>query len=138
VIAHYAAVEARVKANPKLSNKLNDSILETVTGLPFKGSYIVLFGGEADSLESNRFTAPQLADSDAEYVYTVRSVSTTPDGVRSLQAEVSAQLTGHKLLVAGRNCSRLRLTDSTYPIQDAKFPLFWADQEFTVISRRSA
>ena len=137
---HYAAVKARLEANPKLANKVNDSVLETTTGLPFAGSYVVLFGGAPESLESNRFTAPQLIDSDAEYVYTVRSISTSAAAVRSLQVEVAAQLVGHKLIVEGRNCSRIRLAESTAPAEDkaTKPVLYWADQEFAVISRRSA
>lgn len=137
MIAHFAAVKARLEANTKLTGKVNDSILETPNGAPFKGSYLVLLGGEAESVESNRFTAPQLPDSDAEYVYTVRTVATTAAGVRAFQAVVSAQLTGHKLIVAGRNCSRMRLIDSSHPLQDVKFPVFWADQDFAVMSRRS-
>ena len=137
--AHYAAVKVRLEANTKLLGKVNDSVLETSTGLPFAGSYVVLFGGSPDSLESNRFTAPQAIDSDAEYTYTVRSISTSAAAVRSLQVEVAAQMVGHRLVVTGRNCTMARLVDATDPMEDkaTKPILFWADQEFSLYSYRA-
>jgi len=139
VKAHYAAVKARLEADPALATKVNDTLLLTATGLPVQGTYAILYGGAPDSLESNRFTAPQAIDSDAEYVYTVRSVSTTADGVRSIQAKVAAQLIGHRLVVAGRNCTSMRLTDVTDVQYDkATNPvLLFADQEFTLNSYRA-
>ena len=134
--AHYAAVIARLRASPALADKTHDTALVDSGGLPVVGTYAILYGGAPDVIMSGRFTAPQLATSDAEYVYTVRSVSTTADGVRSTQAIVAGQLIGHTLVVAGRTCSRLRLTDTTDPDLDKSTNpyLFYADQNFTVNS----
>ena len=136
--AHYLAVKTRLQADPTLAGKIHDTASVDAGGLPVVGTYAILYGGAPDVLSSNRFTAPQSVDSDAEYVYTVRSVSTTADGVRSVQAKVSGQLVGHRLVVTGRNC-RTELTDTTEIDRDRATnpPLFFGDQEFTVFSSRA-
>lgn len=138
--AHYLAVKNRLLADTALAAKgVNDTALvDTTTGLPVVGTYVILFGGAPDSLDDGRLSAPQFVDSDAEYVYTVRSVSTTADGVRSTQTKVGAQLIGHRLVVAGRSC-RTELTHATDVDWDKSVnpPLFFADQEFTVYSSRA-
>lgn len=134
---HYAAVKSRLLADPALTGKVHDTALVDAGGLPVVGTYAILYGGAPDLLASNRFTAPQSVDSDAEYVYTIRAVSTTADGVRSVQSKVAAQLVGHALVVAGRQC-RVEQTDTTEIDWDKATnpPLFFADQEFTVYSSR--
>lgn len=136
--SHFLAVKSRLLAEPALVGKVNDTALvDTTTGLPVVGTYVVLYGGAPDSLDDGRLSSLQSPDSDAEYVYTVRSVSTTADGVRSTQTKVGAQLIGHRLVVAGRSC-RVELTDQTNVDWDKSTdpPLFFADQEFTVYSSR--
>lgn len=133
---HFAAVLSRLRESPALAGKVHDTALIDPGGLPVVGTYAILYGGAPDVLRSGRFTAPQLATSDAEYVYTVRSVSTSADGVRSVQSKVEGQLIGHVLVVAGRNCSRLRRTFVADPEMDKSTNpvLYFADQEFTVNS----
>ena len=137
MLSHYAAMKARLEAEPTLAGKINDTALVTAAGLPFVGSYEVLYGGAPDSLDDERLAAMQSSTSDAVYVYTVRSVSPTAAGVRNQQAKVAAQLIGHRLVVAGRSC-RVEQTDATDVDWDRSTnpPLYFADQEYTVYSSR--
>lgn len=133
---HYAAVKSRLLADTALANVgVHDTALVDAGGLPVVGTYAILYGGAPDVLDDGRLTAMQSPNSDAEYVYTVRSVSTTADGVRSVQAKVGVQLIGHALAVAGRSC-RIVQTDVTDPEKDRSVALFFADQEYTVYSSR--
>jgi hypothetical protein len=136
---HYAAFKARLLEDAALATAgVNDTALvDSTTGLPIRGTYTILFGGAPDVLDDGRLSALQFADSDAEYVYTVRSVSTTADGVRSTQTKVGAQMIGHRLIVAGRSC-RIEQTHATDVDWDksVKPPLLFADQEYTVYSSR--
>ena len=132
---HYLAVKTRLLADPALTGKVYDTAVVDAGGLPLVGTYAILFGGAPDVLMSNRFSAPQSVDSDAEYVYTVRAVSTTADGVRSVLTKAATQLVGHQLVVAGRSC-RTEQTDVTEIQWDKSTnpALFFSDVEYTVFS----
>lgn len=135
--AHFEAVKARLELDTALAGQVRDTIYDGA-GEVVHGSYVVLFGGAPDLLDDNRATKIQDQDSTATYVYTVRSVSTTPGGVRSVVAKVVAQIVGFAPTVTGRRCDTLRLTHTTGVDKDAtvKPPLYFEDDEFTLVSRR--
>lgn len=137
---HFQAVWDRLDARPALAGKLRDSyVTRDADGQPIKGVYVVVYGGSPDVLESGRAFAEQRPDSDAEFVYTVRSVAPTAAGCRAAQAQVSAQLVGHTPTVAGRTTYPIRLTlgDEVTPDDDMSPPLYFADDEYTLRSTRA-
>lgn len=138
MIAEYAAVKARIESDPALAGKVHDSALVNVDGSLVRDQYVILFGGGPERLSDDRVTAPQMPDSDAEYVYTARSVSVSADGCRAVASKVYARLVGFRPDVAGRKCQRMRLDDSG-PVQadnNISPPLYFLDQDFVLISRR--
>lgn len=134
---HFDAVIARLEADSTLLGKVHDTALVTSDGLPVVGTYVLVFGGGPESFEDDRLTALQSPNADAVYVYTARAVATTPNGVRSVLTKVSAQMVGHRLVVAGRSC-RVEQTDATEIDWDKSTNpiLFFGDLEFTVHSSR--
>lgn len=136
---HFAAVKARLDADSALSGKGYDSARRNTDGTLIRDTYWILFGGAPETLNDDRFTKPQAADSTAEYVYTVRAVSVTPDGCRAVVGKVIAQLAGATLTVEGRALDPLRLTASDDPRPDdaVKPPIYFADTEWTLVSRRA-
>jgi hypothetical protein len=134
---HFAAVKSRLLEDAALADKgVYDSALVDSSGVPILGTYSILFGGAAESLESGRLTGVQSVDSDASYSYTVRCVSVSPDGVRAATTKVLTQLVGFAPTVEGRNCSPIvfdfgadvRVDNSVNP------PLFYADSDFVLAS----
>lgn len=135
IAAEYAAVEAQLEADSALV--VRDTVYDPA-GAIVRGSYVVLFGGSPDDLDDDRFSNVPDLNSKAEYVYTTRSVSTTPDGVRAVQTHVFTQLVGTVLTVTDRKCDPLRHThgDDIQADASVKPPLFYADDEWTLVSRR--
>jgi hypothetical protein len=135
--AHYAAVKARLETDTALAGQVRDTVFDGA-GEVVRGSYVVLFGGAPDALDDGRLTRIQDIDSTATYVYTVRSVSTTPGGVRSVVSKVLDKLVGFSPTVTGRRCDTIRLTHSRGVQIDStvKAPLYFEDDEFTLVSRR--
>lgn len=139
--AHYQAVKARLEADSALSNKgvFDAARLDTTTGLPIQATYCVIFGGAPDVLTDGRLTSPQKADSDAEYIYTVRAVSTTVDGVMAVMAKVNTQLIGFTPTISGRRCNPIYLDYSSEvrPDNAVSPPMYYADCEFLLKSSRA-
>lgn len=135
IAGEYAAVKARLSADAALT--VRDTVYDS-TGALFRGTYVVLFGGAPDIFGDDRVTKPQDVDSDATYVYTVRCVSTTPDGVRSTMKHAAAQLVGFVPTIAGRRCLPMRHTHGGDVEVDASVQpiVFYADPEYTLISLR--
>jgi len=138
-MAHFSAFKARLEGDSALSGKGYDSARRNTDGILIRDTYWIPFGGAPENLDDDRFTKPQDADSNAEYVYTVRAVSPTPDGCRAVVDKVTAQLAGAVLAVTGRELDPLRLTASDDPRPDdsVKPPIYFADTEWTLVSRRS-
>lgn len=138
MIAHFTAMKARLETHPQLAGKVYDSARVGTNGL-IRDNYVVLFGLGPDVLDDDRLSAPQLADSDAEYVYPVRAIGTTTAAVRLLSQAVFDQLVGHELVVPGRISSRIKLDDSG-PVEvddSVSPPLFYADAEYLVKTSRA-
>ena len=137
--AHYAAVKDRLNADTVLAGKGSDAI-RMENGLPVRATYWVLFGGAPDDLDDDRLAAPQQADSDAEYVYTVRFVSVTHDAVLQGAERVIAQLVGWVPTIAGRNCGAIELDEGDANVDaDTRVtpPLFFIDLDFILRSSRA-
>jgi hypothetical protein len=136
---HFEAVKSRLLADAALASRgVYDSALME-DGVPVIGTYMILFGGAPDSFDDARLSAGQSMSSDATYVYTVRAVSPSADGVRSALQKVFAQLLGFVPVIAGRRCSPLTFNFSTEVRADNAVspPLFYADSEFTLKSSRA-
>jgi hypothetical protein len=138
MIAEYAAVKARLEADPALTGKVYDSALVNADGTLVRGQYVILFGGGPESLSDDRVTAPQSIDSDAEYLYRARSVSVTADGARAVASKVFKQLVGFEPVIAVRKCPRVKLDGSGQVKADNNVspPLYYQDDDYLLISRR--
>lgn len=140
ISAHFDAVFARLVADPALAPRMFDSTVpKNDDGTPRQDQYAILYGGGPDVLDSNRFTASQAANSDAEFTYRVRSVSTTPNGVRSVSSHVLTQLAGFVPVITGRACGPMRLTRASEVEEDTnvKPSLWFSDDEYGLTSRRA-
>ena len=134
----FAAVKARLEDHPQLTGKVFDSARVGTSGL-IRDNYVILFGNGPDTLDDDRLSAPQLPDSDAEFLYPVRAVGTTTAAVRLLTQAVFAQLVGHELVIPGRTSTRIKLDDST-PIEvdySTPPPLFYSDADYTFKTSRA-
>lgn len=135
---HFAAVKARLEASSVLAGRVYNTFAVDASGAPIRTAYVILYGGAPDVLNDDRVTAPQSRDSDAEYVYTVRSVGPTADSALATADVATGQLIGFVPTVAGRRCSKIKLEDGGVVELDnsIKPPLFYIDQDFLLISRR--
>lgn len=133
---HYNAMRARLEASAVLAGRVHSAMAFTDDGEPIRTAYVILYGGGPDDLGDDRFTAPQTADSTAEYVYPVRSVGPTADSALATATVVFAQLVGAKLTLTGRKLDALRHTYSRpVDVDDSvKPPLFYCDDEYTLVS----
>jgi hypothetical protein len=138
--AEFNAVKDWLASYPALSapNKVSDTVRRNADGTYVADTYCVLFGGAPDELNDDRFTGVQAPESTAEYVHTVRCVSTTASGCRNLVSLVTKHMVGHKPVVAGRKTDPLRLTFARDVESDdsIRTVLFFSDLEFTWTSRR--
>lgn len=139
VSEHFDAVKAQIETDEALEGKGYDTARRDIEGKLVRDTYWILFGGAPEALDDDRFTKPQDAASTAEYVYTVRAVSVTAAGCRATINKIIAKLAGAALAVSGRSLDKLRLTGSEDPKPDysVRPPLFFADLEFTLVSRRA-
>jgi hypothetical protein len=139
-VAEFDAVKVWLQSFPPLSEpeKVSDTVRRTADGKYVADTYCVLFGGAPDELDDNRFTGMQAPESNAEYVHTVRCVSTSAGGCRNLVSLVTNHMVGHRPVVEGRTTDPLRLTFArdVEPDDSIRPALFFADLEFTWTSRR--
>lgn len=135
---HRQAVKDRLEESPVLAGRGHDTFAVDASGAPIRTAYWILYGGGPESLGDGRVTGPQSLDSDAVYVYTVRSVGSTANSALATAELAAAQLVGFRPDIEGRRCQKMRLTDGGEVDADdsLKPPLFYIDQEFTLISRR--
>ncbi|MET0888386.1 MAG: hypothetical protein ABWX92_18270 [Mycetocola sp.] len=132
--AHFAAVKARAESDTTLTGKVFDTIKPTDGTAPERTTYVLLFGGGPD-LNDGRLTAPNAPTADADYLYTGRCVSTSPDVVRSVQSKMIALFAGHRLIVPNRACSPAEI--EAYPVEyDATLNLYFADVDIELHSSR--
>lgn len=134
----FAAVKARLEDAPQLTTKVFETArVDSSNGL-IRDTYLILFGGGPESINDYRLAKNQDPDSDAEYEFDLRAVSTTAAGARALWRIAHRQLVGHILTVDGRRCDPLRFEDSepVQPDNSVKPPLFYIDSTYSLTSRR--
>ena len=136
---HYAAVKARLEASTVLAGKVYNTLAKKADGTFITTSYVILYGGTPDSLDDERLSSVQSIDSDAEYIYTVRSVSSTADAALATADVAAAQLIGVVLTVSGRVCNPILLDDGGVVEMDSSLspPLFFLDNAFLLKSSRA-
>lgn len=136
MLFHYNAMKAWLEGEPALTGKVHAAALVSSTGVIVRDTYVILFGGPPDSLESGRLAAPQRIDSDAEYLYPARCVSTTPSGALAVAAKVLGRAVGAVLTVPGRVCQPIRLDDSgpVTPDDNITPPLYYVDVDLLLAS----
>jgi hypothetical protein len=139
MLRHYTAVKSRLVSILPVAIKVADTALLDEDGVLFRGQYVILFGGGPDVLDDGRLTAPQRADSDAEFLYTARCVAVTADGARGVAQQVLSALVGFTPTIADRNCQSISLDDSSdvQPDSALKQPLWYMDLDFILSSSRA-
>lgn len=138
--AEYSAVRAQINGDAALAGKGFDTARVDSTGLPVRDTYWILYGGSPDELDDGRLTSVQSPDSDAEYLYTVRMVSVTTDGVLAGAEKIIGRLVGWAPTVPGRNCPPMILdTDDPQVDADTRVnpPLMFMDLDFILKSNRA-
>lgn len=135
MLKHFSAVKARLVSQLPVAVTVQDTAMVDGVGGLVKAQYVILFGGGPDVLDDDRLTAPQLPDSDAEFLYSARCVAVTADGARGVAQLVVNALVGFRPVVAGRNCSPIELDGSDNVALDK--PLWYLDLDFVLKSSRA-
>lgn len=137
--AHLDAVAAQIELADNLRGRGDTAARVDHAGQLVRANYWIVFGGRPEDLDDDRFTAPQQLDSIAEYVFTVRSVAVDADGALDQADAIAAQLVGAVVAVEGRSLDPMRATgsDPVAPDNRVSPPLFYCDDEYTVVSRRA-
>lgn len=137
IAAHYSAMKACIESRPALAGKVFAAARLNPQGGLVRETYVILFPTAPD-LDDDRFTAVQAEGSTATFEFDVKAVAPTADGVMHVMDHLTAALVGASLDVAGRRCDPVVLTssDPVAPDDDSSPPMFYADLEFTVVSRR--
>jgi len=136
---HHDAVTALLNADTAIIGRLHDAALINADGSLVRDTYWVLFGGAPDELDDDRLTSQQTAASDATFVYTVRSVSSTAAGARAAASRAFVALVGRRPVIAGRICQAIRLdgAGSVEPDRSVTPSLFYEDDDYLLRSTRA-
>lgn len=136
---HYAAVKARLEANANLTGKVYNTLAKKADGTLITTSYVILYGGTPDVLDDGRLSSVQLATSDAEYLYTVRSVGVNADAALATASVAASQLVGFVPVITGRSCNPILLDDGGSVQMDSSLstPLFFVDTDYLLKSNRA-
>lgn len=139
IAEHYDAVLTHLESHATMTGHVHDSALLTADGKLVRGTYWILFGGKPDTLDDERQTSPQQANSDADFTYTLRSVSTSASLCRAASVVGFAHLVGFVPVVAGRTCGRITFVRGEDPEPDDEVspPLFYCDDEYSLRSSRA-
>lgn len=139
MIAHYAAVKARLQADTIIAPKVFDAARVDATGALIRDTYVILFGGPPDDLDDGRNTSPQSSGSDAVYLYPTKVVSITAIGALGFAKKVSDHLVGFRPVIANRLCGEIALDDAD-PVEvdfSVTPPLYYVNQDFILKSSRA-
>jgi hypothetical protein len=133
---HYLAVFGRLEEDDALDGRGYESARVDANGALIRETYWILWGGSPAELGGDRLFKSQETDDNAVFDFTVRSVSTTVEGVFLESQKVQEQLVGWVPEIAGRRCRKVRLTGSDKVKADpsVKPPLFYVDDEFELRS----
>ena len=136
--AEFSAFRARLEAHPILAGKIDTAIRITTTGEAVRENYVVAYPASPTRLDDDRYTAVPTAVSASDFDYDVRYVAVDADGVLILADATHKQLVGHRLTVAGRACSPLRLVPGVEEGRvefDRASRLYYLDDTFRFTSR---
>lgn len=109
-------------------------------GTIVRASYVVVWDTGPDVLDDERFALPQAYESDGDYRFVTKAVGITPLAARAVRDAVASRLTGHRLVVTGRNCDPIRLDPISAPVQrdtSVSPPLWFIEDDWLVMSRRA-
>lgn len=136
--AHMTAFMARLGGLPVPAHD-SDAPLDG-DGQIVRASYVVAWDMGPDVLDDDRVASAQAYESEGDYRFVTKSVGTSPFAARAVRDAVAAQMTGHRLVVAGRNCDPIRLDPTAAPVQrdtSASPPLWFIEDDWIVTSRRA-
>lgn len=136
ILEHYAAFRDHIRAVPSLTNRVYSDV--RLNGdQPVRDNYVVLYPATPSTLHDDRYMIGQSVDSAAEYEFDVRAIAIDADGALMVADAVTGQVIGHRLIVAGRTCTRMRLVESSKRAQwDRKADLHYIDMTFQFRSQR--
>ncbi|MFZ4843952.1 hypothetical protein [Mycetocola saprophilus] len=135
---HQAAIEERVRGGEGLAGRVFDAARLDSKGGLVRDNYVIVTVARG-SLGDERLTAPQRADSDADYYIDIRTVATTAAAARMLLDRTEQQLLNGPLAVQGRACTSV-VCGVTRPIatdMTVTPPLFYVDADYSFTSRRT-
>lgn len=135
--AHMAAFLDRLEGVPV---PVHDSEPPLADGTVVKASYVVAWDLGPDVLDDERLTAEQRVDSDGVYRWVTKSVGTTPFAARAVRDAVAAQMTGHRLVIAGRTCGPIELDPGNAAVQTDRSvtpPLYFIEDDWVASSSRA-
>lgn len=130
--AEYNALKALLESVPLLAGNVHGPDEEE----PKRGTYLLTFPAGPEGLDDARWATIPRPDSDAEYSFPLRAVSTDLTGVM-LIADAVRGLVGRKLTVAGRRCDPITVEFDPVKKDNAVSPaLFFMNMWVEFWSRR--
>lgn len=124
IVAHYAALEARIEAGTGLSDKVFDTVrLDADGGLAYE-NYVILYSPTQQEIVQSRFAMIADYAGDVPFDCDIRIVGTAASTVRLMLDRVLTQVTGHQLVVSGRQDAKLRVTEVTNVVPDVSVKPF--------------
>lgn len=138
IAEHYAAVKTLIESAPALAGKVFPAARTNPDGGLVRDTYVILFPS-APELDDDRLTAVQSALSTATFEFDVRAVAPTAVGVLNVLDHLIPQIAGAIITVDGRRCDPARVAspDPVTPDDSTSPPMYYADVELTVVSRRA-
>lgn len=135
MIAEFAAVKSLLEAVPLLSGSVRDADMDDKE--PARGTYLLVFPAAPEVLSDGRWGSVPLPESDADYSFPVRAVSTDVDGVMLIANAVKG-LVGSKVTVSGRKCDPLTVDFDPIKKDNSVSPaLFFMNMWIEFTSRRA-
>lgn len=130
--AEYNALKVLLESVPLLAGSVHGPDEEE----PKRDTYLLVFPAGPDDMDDTRWAAIPRPDSDAEYSFPLRAVSTDLAGVM-LIADAVRGLVGRKLTVAGRRCDPITVEFDPVKKDNAVSPaLFFMNMWVEFWSRR--
>lgn len=134
MIAEYNALRALLESVPLLAGNIRQPDGDDE---PTRGTYLVTFPAAPEALDDGRWATIPRPDSDAEYSFPVRAVSTDDEGVM-LIAHAVMGLVGERLTVSGRKCDPITVDFDPIKKDNSVSPaLFFMNMWIEFWSRRS-
>lgn len=135
-MSEFDAVKSLLESNSQLAGRVRDSVTDE-HGEIVRSTYLVLYGSGPDDLDDGRWGSIPRPESDAEYSFPLRAVSTDAEGVRLLVKLVQG-FVGRKPTVPGRRCDPIRVFFEDAQVDNSVSPqLHYMDMSVEFTSRRA-